>query len=245
MFRGNLLRGTSMLLLGTSGTGKSLLTTQFAVASAERGEPVAMYLFDERLETVLQRAAGTGLPLARWIENGTIEVRRVDPTELTAGEFSHIARRQVMERGIRMLIIDSLNGYAYAMPDEQSLMLHLHELLSFLSQQSVTPVCTMIQHGLMAPGEQTFDVSYIADAVLLLRHFEFAGGMHKAISLYKLRTGDHAKSIHELLVGADGLRLGPELRQFQGILSGTPEFVGAALDGYEDADRVAGDRDRD
>ena len=245
MFRGNLLRGTSMLLLGTSGTGKSLLTTQLAVASAERGDPVAMYVFDERVQTVLQRAAGTGLPLGRWVEKGTIEIRQVDPTELTTGEFGHLARRQVMERGIRMLIIDSLNGYAYAMPDEQSLTLHLHELLSFLSQQSVTPVCTMIQHGLLAPGEQAFDVSYIADAVLLLRHFEFGGQMHKAISLYKLRTGDHATSIHELYVGPDGLRVGPELRQFQGILGGTPEFVGTNLIGYEDAGRAADDRDRD
>lgn len=234
MLHGGLVRGTSTLLMGPSGTAKSLFATQLAVAAAARGERTAMFIFDERVQTLFQRAAGVGLPLEQHIENGMIDVRQVDPAELTPGEFSHMTRQLAEEQGIRVLVIDSLNGYAYAMPDEQLLSVHLHELLSYLSQQGVTPVFTMTQHGLFFERmEQPFDVSYIADTVVLFRHFEFAGRIHKALSVYKSRSSSHETSIRELTIGPEGLQVGAPLRQFQGILTGTPVYTGENLNSDE------------
>lgn len=227
---GGLTRGTSCLLLGPSGTGKSALATQLVVAAAERGERSVFYVFDERMQTLFQRADSIGLPLRRFVDDGLIEIKQVDPAELSSGEFSHLTRQGIEERGIRFVVIDSLNGYAYAMPEERSLGVYLHELSSYLGQKGVTPIYTMTQHGLLTShATQPFDLSYIADTVLLLRHFEFAGCVHKALSVYKNRSGPHETSIREFRIDAGGLRLGRPLTQFQGILSGMPKFLGEDL----------------
>ena len=233
MLDGGLVRGTSILLLGLSGTGKSALASQLVVASAQRDERSVLYVFDERVQTLFQRAEGIGLPLAQHVDSGVIRVQQIDPAELTSGEFTHTVREQVEGEGVRMVAIDSLNGYAYAMPEERLLSLHLHELTSYLNQQEVTAVFTMTQHGVFNSTQQPFDVSYIADTVVLFRHFEFDGRIRKAISVYKCRSGWHETAIRELQIGSEGLQLGKPLRQFQGVLAGAPRFLGDRLVGLD------------
>ena len=229
MLKGGLYRGTSTLLLGASGTGKSVVAAQVACAAAERGERVACYVFDERVQTLTQRSEALGLPLRQRVEEGLIQLRQVDPAELTVGEFSYTVKRAVEQDGVRTLILDSLNGYAYAMPEERLLSLHLHELTSYLNQRAVTSVFTTTQHGLVSErGDQAFDVSYIADTVLLFRHFEFRGKLRKAFSVYKCRSGPHETSIRELNISAEGVRVGDPLTHFQGILSGSPVLMEGA-----------------
>jgi circadian clock protein KaiC len=231
MLGGGLTRGTSILLLGPSGTGKSVMATRLAVAAAERGERSALFVFDERVQTLFQRSEGIGLPLEKYCEKDIIQIRQIDPAELTSGEFTHTVRILVEQEGIQLLIIDSLNGYAYAMPQEQLLSVHLHELASYLNQKAVTSIFTATQHGLIAPyAEQPFDVSYVADTVILFRHFEFGGQLRKAVSVYKSRGGPHETAIREFTIDTDGIRLGEPLRAFRGILSGAPEFLGEVLD---------------
>lgn len=228
---GGLDRGSSTLFMGATGTGKSLMATQFAISAAERGERVAIYVFDERLQTLFQRTAGVSLPLERHVESGAIQLRQIDPAELTPGEFSHLVRKAVMEDGVRLVVIDSLNGYAYAMPEERFLTVYLHELASYLNQHEVTTILVMARHGVLYMDDRaSFDVSYLTDIVLILRHFEFHGEMHKAIAVHKRRGGGHERSIRELHIGSEGLTLGPPLRQFRGILTGTPYFHGEMLD---------------
>jgi circadian clock protein KaiC len=241
MFQGGLVRGTSTFLLGPSGTGKSLIATQLAIAAAERGERSALFIFDERVQTLFQRAAGVGLALQHHVDQGTIQIQQIDPAELSSGEFSHIVKALVERDGMRMLVVDSLNGYAYAMPEEKSLSLHLHELISYLNQTAVTPVFTMTQHGMVADQlGQPFDISYVADAVVLFRHFEFGGRIHKAVSVYKCRSGPHETAIHELQITANGVQVSEPLRQFQGILTGVPKFIGETLHGDEGDDETTG-----
>jgi circadian clock protein KaiC len=188
-------------------------------------------VFDERVQTLFDRAEGIGMPLQRYVDEGLVMVRQVDPAELTAGEFSHAARTLVEADGIQMLIIDSLNGYAYAMPDERMLSVHLHEMSSYLNQQAVTAVFTVTQHGLVfGQAEQPFDLSYLTDTVILFRHFEFAGRIRKAISGYKCRSGAHESDIRELLITSGGVRVGPPLKKFQGILTGAPHYLGDSVD---------------
>jgi circadian clock protein KaiC len=239
MLGGGLTRGTSILLLGPSGTGKSVMATRLAVAAAERGERSALFVFDERVQTLFQRAEGIGLPLEKYCEKNLIQIRQIDPAELTSGEFSHTVRSLVEDEGIQLLVIDSLNGYAYAMPQEQLLSLHLHELASYLNQKGVTSIFTATQHGLVSPhGDQPFDVSYLADTVILFRHFEFGGQLHKAVSVYKSRGGPHETAVREFTIDSGGIRLGEPLKAFRGILSGVPEFLGEVLDGANGEDEA-------
>jgi circadian clock protein KaiC len=224
---GGLARGTSTLVLGAAGTGKSTLATQFARAAAARGERASLFIFDEAVATFLERSAGLGLEVEPLMEAGQMLVRQVDPAELSPGEFAHEVRESV-ERGSRVVVIDSLNGYLNAMPSEQFLTLHLHELLSYLGQRGVTTVLVMTQHGIVANDAiSPVDASYLADTVMLLRYFEAAGEVRQAISVIKKRTGRHERTIRELRFDK-GLVVGEPLRNFQGVLSGTPEFVGQA-----------------
>ncbi len=240
MLKGGLSRGTSILLLGPSGTGKSIIATQLAIAAAQRGERSAFYVFDERVHTLYQRAASIGLDLPAHVESGMILVQQIDPAELTSGQFSHAIRELVEKKGMRLLVLDSLNGYAYAMPEERLLSVHLHELSSYLNQRAVTSIFSMTQHGLISENiEQPFDISYVADTVLLFRHFEFAGQIHKAISVYKCRSGPHESTIRELQITANGVQVGKPLTQFQGILTGSPRFTGDRLDVHDRDDRSA------
>jgi circadian clock protein KaiC len=237
LFGGGADRATSTLLLGPSGTGKSSLATQFVMAAAARGERCDMYIFDEQTHTLLQRSMGLGLDLEAEVERGMVGLHPIDPAEMSPGEFSHRVRQANKAQNTQLLVIDSLAGYANAMPDERLLTVHLHEMLTYLNQQGVTVMLVMTQHGLPgAPRNTPFDLSYIADSVLLFQAFEFAGEIRRAISVYKRRGGPHEPTVRELQLGADGIRIGEPLRQFRGVLTGIPHFMGTTLPDIEEAD---------
>lgn len=220
---GGIERGTATLLLGPSGCGKSSCATQFAVAAAERGERVAMYVFDERPETLFHRSAGLGMDLAGHVAAGRIAVRQVDPAELSPGEFSALVRKAVEADGAGMVVVDSLSGYLHAMPSERNLLLQLHELVAYLGQKNVIALLLYTQHGLLNPAMSTpIDVSYLADTVILFRYYEHAGMLRRAISTFKKRAGNHERAIRDFALGPRGLEIGEPLYRFRGIMSGMP-----------------------
>lgn len=223
---GGLDRGASTVLLGPSGSGKSTVATQFAVAAAERGEGSAMYCFDESPAMLFGRTKGLGIDLESHVAAGRVTVQPVDPSELMAGEFVNLVRVAVEERGVRTVIIDSLTGYLNAMPEERSLLLVLHELLTYLSQKGVTSFLIMTQHGMLGTNMTTsVDISYLADTVLLFRYFEYAGEVRQAVSVFKRRGGAHERSIREMSLGAPrGIVIGEPLRQFRGVFTGVPVY---------------------
>jgi circadian clock protein KaiC len=222
---GGLTRGTSTLIIGAAGTGKSSIATQYIVAAADRGESSLFVLFDESLQTLQTRSAGLGHDLGPLIDSGLVELRQIDPAELSPGEFSDLIRQAVTDRGVRMIVIDSLNGLLNAMPNELFLSLHLHELLTYLGQQGVTTLLALTQHGIIgADTSLPVDASYLADTVILLRYFETAGEVRQAMSVIKKRTGPHERTIRELRIG-DGLQIGDPLRDLRAVLSGSPERV--------------------
>jgi circadian clock protein KaiC len=231
MLAGGLDRGTSALFLGPPGTGKSALATRWALAAAERGERAAVYCFDESIATMFKRSTSLGMDLEKHRAAGRFRARQIDPAEVPPGQLSQQIRESVERDGVRLLVIDSLNGYLNAMPDESFLMLQLHELLSYLGQKGVVTILVVAQQGLLGPNiASPVDVSYLADTVLLLRHFESAGSLHRAISIVKKRTGRHEPSIRELRIDARGVSAGEPLREFTGVLTGSPTFVGSAKD---------------
>ncbi len=226
---GGLERGTSTLLMGSSGVGKSTLATQYALAAAQRGEHAIIYLFDEGLNNFLARSTGLGMDLSEHIQAGRILLRQVNPAELSPGEFAHQVRAGVEKEKSTVVVIDSLNGYLNAMPAERLLLVQLHELLSYLNQRGTIGLLVMAQHGLVGSNIETpVDVSYLADTVLLLRYFEAMGEVRKAISVVKKRTGGHELTIREFRLGPQGIRLGKPLQEFQGVLTGTPTYAGKA-----------------
>ena len=222
---GGLDTGTSNLLIGPAGTGKSVLATIYAVAAAKRGERVEIYSFDETRALFLARASLVGQELSAYIENGTIGVTQIDPAEITPGELAHRVRGQVRE-GVRLIIIDSINGYLAAMPEEHHLTLHLHELCSFCSAHSATTLMLAEQKGLIGNMQMPVDLTYLADTVIMLRHFEVQGELRQAISVMKKRSGAHERFIREMSVTRNGVRIGEPLVDFHGVLSGTPFFHG-------------------
>jgi circadian clock protein KaiC len=225
MVGGGIDRGTSTLLLGPAGSGKSSLATLWAASIVARGERVAMYAFDESLATMTARSRSTGVDLQRHIDSGAILVRQVDPAEIPPGQFADEVRHAVETEGVRCVIIDSLNGYLNAMPDESFLVLQLHELLTFLGQQGILTIVILSQHGLVGSTMNSpADVSYLADTVLLLRHFEARGELKKAVSVLKKRTGRHEHSIRELVISDRGVSVGEPLGQFHGVLTGVPRL---------------------
>ena len=231
---GGPLRGTSTLITGPAGTGKTTIALQYLYAACERGEPCVVYEFDERVGTLLARARAFGLDLARHVDNGFIQIEQVDPAELSPGEFATRVRRQVEDRGARLVLIDSLNGYLAAMPQEQQLILQMHEMLSFLNQKGVVTFIINPQHGLVGTMVSNLNVSYVADAVMLLRFFEAEGRIRKAISVLKNRGGQHEDTIRELRIERGGIRIGEPLSEFNGVLTGTPSYIGAATPLMED-----------
>lgn len=223
---GGIDRGTSVMLLGPSGVGKSTLSAQYVSAAAARGEKACVYSFEESPASWVSRAERLGMEMKRHLEEGWVAIRQIDPAEMTPGEFAEDVRRNV-DNGVTTLVIDSLNGYRNAMPDEQDLTLHLHELLSYLNQQGVTTLLVMSQHGLLGEGVTApIDLSYLADTVILLRFFEAFGQVRQAISAVKKRSGTHEHSVRELRISDRGLRVGRELREFHGILSGQLSYTG-------------------
>lgn len=223
---GGVERGSSALILGPAGTGKSLFALNFAVAAVKRGEKAALFIFDEELGLLYDRMRGMGIDLEAMCDEGSLIVEQVDAAELSPGEFAARVRHCVSEKQIRTVVIDSLNGYQAAMPQEQFLVLHIHELLQYLNRQGASTYLTVAQHGLVGEMKAPVDVTYLADTVILLRYFEAAGQVRRAVSVIKKRSGGHEKTIREFEIGAAGLTMGEPLHGFQGVLRGVPNFVG-------------------
>ena len=227
MLGGGIPCGSSMLITGAAGTGKSVLCAQFARSSLDRGERVLFYLFDERLNTFQARTDALDMSIRHERESGQLTVAQVEPTELSPGEFASQVVRAVEEDGVKLVIIDSINGYLQSMPQERLLAVQIHELLSFLSNNGVTCLMTLVQHGIFGnPVDEAVDVSYLADTVLLLRYFEVHGEVRQAISVVKKRSGDHERTIRECRVSKGGLKVGEPLHDFQGVLTGVPHYTG-------------------
>lgn len=222
---GGLDSGTSTLLMGPAGCGKSSVAARYTSAAAERGEAAAIFTFDETLTTFLHRSAGLGIDIKRQLDDGRIHLFQVDPAEISPGDFVHQVRKLVEDKKIKVLVIDSLNGFMNAMPGEDFLMLQLHELLSYLNQQGVTTIITLAQHGFLGSTMASpVDVSYLADTVVLFRYYEAQGELRQALSVLKKRSGTHERSIRALAFGAGTLRVGPVLREFHGVMTGVPQM---------------------
>ena len=218
--------GSSTLIIGPAGTGKSLIAMSFAVAAVARGEKAALFIFDEELGLLLDRMKKVNIDLEAMRDAGDLVIAQIDAAELSPGEFAHRVRRTVDALGIRTVIIDSLNGYHAAMPEERALTLHIHELLQYLNRQGAATFMTVAQHGLVGDMQSPFDVTYLADTVVLLRYFEAHGHVRRAISVIKKRSGPHESTIREFDISAAGLSLGEPLEEFQGVLRGVPTIVG-------------------
>jgi circadian clock protein KaiC len=223
---GGLAAGSSTLIIGPAGTGKSLLVLQFIAAAARRGEKAALFVFDEELGLLIARAKALDMDLVAMQAEQRLILEQMDAAELSPGEFSHRVRTSVDRQNCRVVAIDSLNGYQAAMPEEQFLTLHLHELLQYLNRRGAATFLTIAQHGMMGDMRQSVDVTYLADSVIMLRYFEAFGRVRRAISVVKKRTGAHEDTIRELRIGDSGLALGKPLEEFQGVLRGVPTYVG-------------------
>lgn len=222
---GGIERGSSTLILGPAGAGKSLVTLKFVQTAVERGERAAMFVFDEERGLLFTRALGMGIDLQAMVDAGKLVLEQVDAAELSPGEFTERVRTCVEKYDAKTVVIDSLNGYQAAMPEEQSLILHMHELLQYLNRQGASTFLTVAQHGLVGDMRTPVDVTYLADTVILLRYFEAAGRMRRAISIIKKRTGQHENTIREYVIDGRGLTLGEPLTAFQGVLRGVPVLL--------------------
>jgi circadian clock protein KaiC len=224
---GGVERGSSVLILGPAGTGKSLLALTFLVAAVRRGENAAMFVFDEELGLLFDRAKGVGIDLKALVDTGRLAIEQVDAAQLTPGELSARVRGCVERQGAKTVVIDSLNGYQAAMPEENALVLHMHELLQYLNRQGASTFLTVAQHGLVGDMKAPVDVTYLADTVILLRYFEAMGRVRRAISVIKKRTSAHEDTIREYRIDRRGLTLGEPLTGFHGVLRGVPTLVGS------------------
>jgi circadian clock protein KaiC len=229
---GGLPAGTSTLLLGPAGTGKSTMATQFATAAAARGERTVLFIFDENIGTFRSRSRKLGMPVENALGNDLLTLQQVDPAELSSGEFIALVRRVVRgdddNKPAKMIVIDSLNGYLNAMPEEKFLTAQLHELLAFLGQQGVATILTLTQAGMVGSMTTPIDTTYLADNVVLFRFFEAGGWVRRAVSVVKKRNGYHERTIRELDMSEQGILIGEPLEGFQGVLTGVPTFVGAS-----------------
>lgn len=226
MLGGGLDRGSSLLVVGPSGAGKSTLCGQFALAAAQAGERAVVYLFDETRRAYLARADGLEMGLREALAQDRVRLVQVNPAEFSPGEFSHMVRTEVESSGTRLVVIDSMNGYLAAMPDESHLAMHMHELLTYLALRNVATLLTMNQQGMIGDNQATpVDVSYLADAAVLLRYFEDTGAVRRALSVLKRRCGPHEDLIRELTIAPPGIRVGPALRELRGVLTGQPRIV--------------------
>jgi circadian clock protein KaiC len=225
---GGIDRGTTTLMIGPSGSGKSSLALRYAVSSLERGEKALLVSFDETRHVLLRRAAGIGMDLSKHLASGALVIQQVDPAELSPGELSGLIREHVEERGAKTVLLDSLNGYQHAMPQENHLALQMHELLTYLNQKGVLTILVLAQHGMVGQMQTPVDLTYISDTVLMLRFFEASGEIRRAVSVIKKRTGGHERAIREFRIDSGGVRVGPPLEQFQGVLTGVPSFLGSS-----------------
>jgi circadian clock protein KaiC len=223
---GGLESGSSTLILGPAGTGKSLIAITFVMAALARGERAALFVFDEELSLLFDRMKGLNIDLEGARDGGQLMIEQIDAAELSPGEFAHRVRRTVDEKNVKTVVIDSLNGYQAAMPEQNSLILHIHELLQYLNRQGAATFMTIAQHGLVGEMQAPVDITYLADTVILLRYFEARGKVRRAVSVIKKRTGRHESTIREYQVGDNGLSLGEPLEAFQGVLRGVPTYEG-------------------
>lgn len=223
---GGLEEGTSTLIAGPPGTGKSSLAAQFVTAAAQRGQTSAMFLFEEAANNLLNRADGLGMKIREPYEVGVLSIQQIDPAELSPGEFASVVC-QAADRGCKVVVIDSINGYLNAMPDERFLTTHLHELLTYLGQRGVVTILVGVQQGMLG-GQMstTVDASYLADNVLMLRYFEHDGEVKQAVSVFKKRGSLHERTIREFSMSRKGIHVGAPLRGFRGILTGVPVYIG-------------------
>ncbi|MBX5224114.1 AAA family ATPase [Rhizobium sp. NLR8a] len=225
---GGLERGSSTLILGPAGTGKSTFSFQFLAAAVACGEKAAAFIFDEELSLLFARLKAFGMDLEAMRDAGQVHIEQLDAAELSPGEFAHRVRDCVDKSNAKTVIIDSINGYQASMPDENSLILHMHELLQYLNRQGANTFLTVAQHGLVGDMKAPVDVTYLADTVILLRYFEAAGKVRRAVSVIKKRTGFHEDTIREYRIDSSGLTFGDPLVGFQGVLRGVPEFIGTS-----------------
>jgi circadian clock protein KaiC len=223
---GGMVAGTNSLIVGPSGVGKTTVTARCMLAALERGEKAAFYLFDEGMNTFLARNVQLGMDFAPFMQSGALMLRHVDPAELSPGQFAQLLRDAVEISQVQFLAIDSLNAYLQAMPGEQFLTLQMHELLSYLNQKGVTTAVILGEHGLVGEMQRDVDLSYLSDTTVLLRFFEADGKLRRAITVLKSRMSNHATTIHELQLNADGIRIGEVLTGFEGILTGLPTYRG-------------------
>jgi len=232
---GGIEQGSSTLVLGPAGTGKSLFTLQFIAAAVRRREKAAMFVFDEELGLLFQRAKALGFDLLAMRDSGNLSIEQIDAAELAPGEFAHRVRERVESAKAKTVVIDSVNGYQAAMPQENALILNLHELLQYLNRQGASTFLTVAQHGLVGDMKAPVELTYLADTVILLRYFEALGKVRRAISVIKKRTGAHEDTIREFRIGRGGLSLGPPLVDFQGILRGVPTLIGTGMPTFGDS----------
>jgi len=223
---GGLPSGSSTLFIGPAGTGKTLLVMQYVQETVKRGDRAAMFVFDEELGLLFSRAKGMGIDLAGMREAGKLVIQQMDAAELSPGEFSHRVRTAVDRDNIRMVAIDSLNGYQASMPEEQFLTLHIHELLQYLNRRGASTFLTLAQSGMVGEMKTPVDLTYLADSVIMLRYFEALGRVRRAMSTIKKRGGAHEDTIREFRITAEGVQVGEPLHEFQGVLRGVPSFVG-------------------
>jgi circadian clock protein KaiC len=223
---GGIERGSSTLLIGPAGTGKSFFSLQFVESGIRRGEKAAVFLFDEELGLLFARTKAMGLDLEQMRDEGLLHIEQLDAAELSPGEFAQRVRDRVAGFDAKTVVIDSINGYQASMPGENALILHMHELLQYLNRQGANTFLTVAQHGLVGDMKSPVDVTYLADTVILLRYFEAMGKVRRAISVIKKRTGRHEDTIREFKISNAGLTVGEALSGFQGVLRGVPTFVG-------------------
>lgn len=224
---GGLHFGTSNLFIGPAGSGKSTIAAMISHAAASRGERVKFYTFDESRSTLCDRAASMGVDLAPFSDSGHLVIEQMDPATISPGELAFRIRSAVETEGVKVVVLDSLNGYMSAMPDVDYLHLHLHELLTYLNQQGVVTIMVLAQHGLIGPMGAPVDVSYLADSVIITRYFEALGAIRKAVSIIKKRSGPHENSVRELTLSSEhGVVVGQPLKEFQGVLTGVPSYLG-------------------
>ncbi|MFO7652910.1 MAG: ATPase domain-containing protein [Candidatus Krumholzibacteriia bacterium] len=242
MLGGGMEEGTSCLVAGSTGAGKSTFASLYVQAVAARGERAVVFCFDERREMFLRRSDGLGMDISRLVAQGKVDLRQVDLGELTSGEFLQSIRRAVDEDGVRVVVIDSLTGYFASMPHEEHLTTQLHELLGYTGQAGALSFLVMSSHSLNAPYlEMLVDPSYLADTVVMVRLFESRGRIHRCIAVMKKRTGRHEESIREFRLGAGGIRVGAPLVNFSGVLGGTPRYEGPPADLMDNHEACADD----
>jgi circadian clock protein KaiC len=227
---GGLRSGTSTLITGPAGSGKSCLGGSYLRAAAQQGHYATAYVFEETRQTYLDRMAGINMDLAEYVDSGRVAIHQVDPAELSPGELASRLRAEVEDKHAKVVIIDSLSGYVNALPNEQFLLTQLHEVLNYLSEYGVLTILIAAQSGTIGPIQTTADVSYLADTLVLLRFFEHRGALKKAISVVKHRKSAHEETIRELQITSEGIRIGRVLTAFRGVLTGTPEYLGASAD---------------